>query len=1035
MAFVAGARSPTLAVDTPEPCVDPYLETVVVNEKRAVPRRRLRSLAWTLLALLALAAAAVEMRTSALESLAFARIARDMSFSLEPGPNPDFRHPHSGPYDIRLGHSSLTGCFDRLQRAHFEIETQARTSAPMRRLMDFGLYPVYPEKNQAGLTLLDRYGEALFSGKWPRRAYADFDEIPPILVKTLAYIENREILDSRHPHKNPAVEWDRLARAGAGFWLSRLGLGGPAGGGSTLATQLEKIRHTPGGVTRSAREKARQMVSASLRAYQSGRETRESRERVVRDYLNSVPLAAIRGYGEVHGLGDGLALWYGAGFDEVNAWLRRMESDVIEGRELASIARSYRQALSLLLAIKKPSEYLLSDHDALARRTDQYLDILCRRGIIPSWLRGEALKARLTLRDRAELPATSASFSDRKGVNAVRSELLDLLGVPSLYQLDRLDLTVSTTLDGRAQTEVSRFLQRLQDDAFASQAGLRERRLLEQSDPSRVIYSFSLYERTPEANVLRVLADNYDQPLDINEGTRLELGSTAKLRTLVSYLEAVAALRERLAALPPEQLATLEPPPDDALTLWARDYLVRARDKDLGPMLEAAMNRQYSANPGEAFFTGGGLHVFSNFEPEDNGRILPVREAFHRSVNLVFIRLMRDVVRHAMYQLPDVSAAIFDDSRHPARRRYLDRFVDMESRQFLSRFLKENPDEKADVALERLVARTRPSPRRLAALHRSVFPGAGLDAFQAFVAARFPDAARTPEMSRLYESMAPEKFSLADRAYLAGLHPLELWLLEYKARHPGADARQIMSAGETARRASYEWLFRGKNKHAQDRAIRIMLEAEAFESIHKSWRRLGYPFSRLAPSYASALGSSGDTPAALADLVGVILNDGVRNPAVRVGKLRFAGDTPFETVLRPREGRGERVLAPEVARIVREELFGVVEKGTAVRARRSIVLDGGEVVPVGGKTGTGDNRFERYGRGGAVIESRVVNRTATFVFLIGDRFFGAVTAFVPGEDARGYGFTSSLPVQVFKNLAPTLIPLIERGRPAPTRDS
>jgi hypothetical protein len=82
---------------------------------------------------------------------------------------------------------------------------------------------------------------------------------------------------------------------------------------------------------------------------------------------------------------------------------------------------------------------------------------------------------------------------------------------------------------------------------------------------------------------------------------------------------------------------------------------------------------------------------------------------------------------------------------------------------------------------------------------------------------------------------------------------------------------------------------------------------------------------------------------------------------------------------------------------------------------------------VGGKTGTGDNRHDTYGRKGQLLESRVVNRAAVFVFFIGDRFFGTITAYVPGREAAAYGFTSSLPVQILKIMAPTLKPLIEEA--------
>jgi hypothetical protein len=59
---------------------------------------------------------------------------------------------------------------------------------------------------------------------------------------------------------------------------------------------------------------------------------------------------------------------------------------------------------------------------------------------------------------------------------------------------------------------------------------------------------------------------------------------------------------------------------------------------------------------------------------------------------------------------------------------------------------------------------------------------------------------------------------------------------------------------------------------------------------------------------------------------------------------------------------------------------------------------------VGGKTGTGDQRFDVYA-GGRLIESRYVNRSATFVFNIGD--FGSMTAYVHGPESKNYDFTSA----------------------------
>ena len=114
-----------------------------------------------------------------------------------------------------------------------------------------------------------------------------------------------------------------------------------------------------------------------------------------------------------------------------------------------------------------------------------------------------------------------------------------------------------------------------------------------------------------------------------------------------------------------------------------------------------------------------------------------------------------------------------------------------------------------------------------------------------------------------------------------------------------------------------------------------------------------------------------------------------------------------------------------IAELVRREMAGVVQNGTARRATRAFVSPSGAVMPVAGKTGTGDNRFKVFAPGGRLIGDHAVNRTAAFVFLLGDRFYGTITAFVPGEPAAGYTFTSALPVQILKELAPQLTPLLD----------
>lgn len=65
------------------------------------------------------------------------------------------------------------------------------------------------------------------------------------MVHSLLFIENRDLLDPQQPQANPAVDWPRFAVAAYSQAAKLLHLPGQSAGGSTLATQLEKYRHSP----------------------------------------------------------------------------------------------------------------------------------------------------------------------------------------------------------------------------------------------------------------------------------------------------------------------------------------------------------------------------------------------------------------------------------------------------------------------------------------------------------------------------------------------------------------------------------------------------------------------------------------------------------------------------------------------------------------------------------------------------------------------------------------------------------------------
>ncbi len=953
-----------------------------------------------------------EITTAGYQSRYLSRYAATLGYELHDGPSTAIHYPEDGPFDKRLGYAYLPQMLERLQQRDYLVQQQTRFSPALMEYSRHGLFIPYPEKQQSGLAIADCRGLPLYGASFPQQLYASFSEIPPLVVNSLLFIENRDLLDNTQPLSNPAVDWPRFAMAAVTQIGKKLDVQGQSAGGSTLATQLEKYRHSPDGLTLSATDKLKQMASASVRAYQGGPQTLAARENIVRDYLNSVPLSAAPGYGEVHGMADGLRVWYGADFAQVNQLLAHPDAD------LAQRGLALRQVLSLMIAQRRPSYYLAQGHSQLATLTDSHIRLLASGGVIDPALRDAALASKASWRDLAAQPGVQPVESN-KGISVARSRLSNLLNKP-LYDLDRLDLSATTTLNGELQKAASDYLQRLADPAFAAETGLLGDHLLTAQTTQEVRYSFTLFERTADGSRVRVQTDSTDQPFDINEGSKLELGSTAKLRVLTTYLEIIDELHKRFVGQTPAQLRKVEVPEQDRLTQWALDYLASGNDPSLAAMLDAALERHYSASPAESFFTGGGLHHFNNFRREDNGRNPTLRESLQESINLPFIRLMRDVVRYSTYQASNSSAELLKDDKDPRRQDYLQRFADHEGTVFLLRFWRKYQSKNATERLDTFLDGMHPTASRLAAVHRYLMPDV-----DTFINAHLVDEKVGPaRVHELYIKYGPGAYSLPDQGYIARVHPLELWLLGYLQQHPQASFNEAVTASNSQRQEVYGWLFKSRHKRARDSRIRIMLEVEAFLDIHQRWQRVGYPFDHLVPSLATAIGSSGDRPAALAELMGIILNDGIRQPTVRIDSLHFAADTPYETRLGINPDRGKRVLSSEVAAALRGALAQVVAKGTARRLNGSFTEPDGSAMTLGGKTGTGDNRIESVGSGGRILSSRSLNRTATFVFYLGDKHFGTLTAFVPGRAAEGFRFTSALPVQVLKGMAPTLQPYL-----------
>ena len=968
-------------------------------------------LGWLALVLVIALGVLIEIQTSLLQSWLFTSTNERLFYRLKDGPSGEIIFPRAAPFDERRGYSKLPGYQNRLQSQGYKITKQARQSETMLTLLERGVSAPYLERPDAGLAINGTDGAPLFRYAQADFLFAKIDDIPPLLVKTLLFLENRDLDRPASPWQNPVIEWDRTLKAGLYYIGSKLGLPVPVQGGSTLAVQLEKFRHSPHGRTDNPLEKLRQIVGASLKAYQEGPNTRAWRERIIVDYLNTVPLAAAPSYGEIHGLGEGLYAWFGLP-------LRDVVTDLHSAKTTPAKVRAFKHALALLISVRAPSVFLVDERASLKEKVDQFTRLMARAGVIDDDFAARLQETPIEFLSSAPLPPQPSSGKN-KAANAIRVTMMEALGVNNLYDLNRLHLQVDSTIDVPLQKRVTDFFARLADPNVVEAYGLNGERLIEDNDPAKLIYSFLLMEATPYGNLVRVQVDNLTTALDFNKSVKLELGSTAKLRTLTHYLELVAELHKELSGLDAKDLKARGDAGRDPLTKWAAETLRVEKSLQLQPFLDKAMARKYSASPWEGFFTGGGLHHFENFDKKENQRIYEVHDALRNSNNLAFIRIMRDLVSYHRARLAYDADDVLDDADNPTRRQMLQEIADEESRLALRRgyqnYAKQTPEE----IVKRLLGGKSKAERRLAILFFAWKIGADEQALTAWLEKHDAKSADT-DVAKLFRAYHNPRLTLVDYAYLLGMHPLDLWCAGEYRDNAELSWEDLYKKSAQARPFGSAWLLNPRNHRAQDNRLRIRIEKDAFARMTPYWQRLGFPFKNLNPTYATAIGSSSDRPTALAELVGILVNDGVRRPPTMLTKVHFAANTPYETLLEKPSEQGELVLAPEIARTMRQAMAEVVDSGTARRLSGAFKRADGSALTVGGKTGSGDNRFETFSRSGAVTSSRATNRTATLVFYIGERYYGVITAFVQGQEAGNYHFTSSLPVTLLKLLAPSI---------------
>jgi membrane peptidoglycan carboxypeptidase len=120
----------------------------------------------------------------------------------------------------------------------FQVVEQARVSPALHRLIEWGIAPPYREPPVTGLEIRDAHGGVLYRVNPAGRVFSDFKGIPPLLVRTLLYIEDQQLDTPASAYSNPVIEWERLAKAVLLYAGYKVGLANSVQGGSTLALSL-----------------------------------------------------------------------------------------------------------------------------------------------------------------------------------------------------------------------------------------------------------------------------------------------------------------------------------------------------------------------------------------------------------------------------------------------------------------------------------------------------------------------------------------------------------------------------------------------------------------------------------------------------------------------------------------------------------------------------------------------------------------------------------------------------------------------------
>jgi hypothetical protein len=902
--------------------------------------------------------------------------------------------------------------FSVLNEANFTIDTDKHLALTpqARKLLDMGIVPFdhYQGEALSGLQIKDRDQTIVYQFEYPFQ-FESFDNIPRFLLKALLVWENdklrhlilpEENQDNNRIQLNYLIEGPRIIKSLAEYAQYKLTGKGEYSGGSTLMTTLEKINNTPGGRTQSVNDKLKQMIGAGLHLY--GDDAEQVAKKALVDFLNTVPMAGgPKEYvGALYGFGASYYAWFGQTLEQLQLQL--------QSKDQVLRAQAFKNICALIVSIRRPSQ-LNYDKSQVNQQANLLLKRLKQKELLDSVLYRKA-RALMPAWEPNARPATVMDYARHRESFSARNEYTRLFRkavekksganqakLINLQSIDAMPVTIEMTTDARLEGEIRQVLDEMytevaQQSPFVQsyQKGLLNELSLEQLQ--KIEYGVMVLE-IDEHRQWRILANTDTQSDKVyNPATqgRFQWGSTAKLRVLVNYLAIIhneaLKLQADMKALNFERLQHYKHSSVVIKSLLAR-FLEKNPRADMKTILNWAMSRRISADPKQKFLTGESWHQFHNYQTSDDKKNPDLWQMTTESINLSFVRLMRDVVNYYIDELGYDKKQILTDKKNRVRQIIIAEAIAREEQlyrdglQYFIGQIKNTLAKNETLSQKQLLTRAR------------------------LVVQQIADS--EDKQAQQYHPLVSlfKRITYYEKA----------WLLARLTDQMMVGKRTTREAEELIIKQTSAW-FKTSRSWIKN-TLYTYMEREAFtKKITPAWKKLGYPFE-VSPSYAVVLGSSGDTPMALLELAGTLLNDGIREKNISaVERIILSPDTIFETPFRVQHTQ-ERAIPAEVARIAKKAMSGVLNKGTAIFASRHPLMH--YVETSGAKTGTGDNRYY----------DRAVNRSAAVVSILdkGDnlsKYAICITMSVTEGDIDQYRFTSKIPVRILSRIADHLTPVI-----------